>query len=90
LKPACLVFYRVPGKPFHHVAIHATTVPPLKLKSGVLEVGPVGFESGGSGSDVTSPRAALLASAGVRLTASDYHGKGVEWVAKDPFVLLER
>jgi len=90
LKPACLVFYRVPGKPFHHVAIHATTVPSLKLKAGVLEVGPVGFESGGSGSAATSPRAALLASAGVRLTASDYHGKGVEWVAKDPFVLLER
>jgi len=94
LKPGCLVFYRRPGKRIHHIAIHATTVPPIRLEKGggnrPVEVGPVAFESGGSGSAATTPRAALAASAGVRLTASDSHGRGVKWVAKDPFVLLEQ
>jgi hypothetical protein len=88
LKPGCLVFYRRPGKRIYHVAIHAATVPPLSLDGRTLEVGPVGFESGGGDSRTTSPRAALLRSSGIRLTSTDYHGKGVEWVAKDPFVLL--
>ncbi|HUP24365.1 MAG TPA: NlpC/P60 family protein [Thermoanaerobaculia bacterium] len=89
LLPGCLVFYRRPGKPIHHVAIHAVDVPPLKLGGALRPVGPVAFEAGGSGSVATSPRAALLASATIRLSASDHHGEGVEWVAKDPFVLLE-
>lgn len=93
LKPGVLVFYRKHGRPFHHVAIHATTVPHIKLQTiagdlGSMEVGPVAFESGGSGSAAKNPRAALVASAGVRLTASDYHGENVEWVGKDPFLLL--
>jgi hypothetical protein len=95
LKPGTLVFYRKPSQRIHHVAIHATTVPLIKLAGGShdrlpVEVGPVAFESGGSGSAATTPRAALLASAGVRLTASDQHGRGVEWVAKDPFTLLHQ
>jgi hypothetical protein len=93
LKPGVLVFYRRPGRRFHHVAIHATTVPPINLTSlsgniKPLPVGPVAFESGGSGSAATTPRAALKASAGVRITASDYHGEGVEFIAKDPFILI--
>ncbi|MFQ5528346.1 MAG: NlpC/P60 family protein [Thermoanaerobaculia bacterium] len=88
LKPGCLLFYRRPGQNIHHVAIHAANVPSLKLDQGNFETGPIAFESGGSGSAATTPRAALMASAGVRLTASDRHGSGVEWVAKDPFVLL--
>jgi hypothetical protein len=40
-------------------------------------------------SGTTTPRAALLKSAGIRVTASDDHGEGVEWVAKDPFVLID-
>ena len=94
LTPGCLVFYRRPGKRIHHIALHATNVPPILLEKGAgnrpVEVGPVAFESGGSGSAATTPRAALTKSAGVRLTASDSHGRGVEWVAKDPFFLLSR
>ena len=90
LKPGCLVFYRRPGKRIHHVAIHAANVPAIYQKQGRMPVGPVAFESGGGGSKTTSPRAALRQSSGVRLTASDYHGTGVQWVAKDPFVLLQK
>jgi hypothetical protein len=89
LLPGCLVFYRRPGKTIHHVAIHAVDVPSLQLGGALRPVGPVAFEAGGSGSVATSPRAALLASATIRLSASDHHGEGVEWVAKDPFRLLE-
>lgn len=88
LTPGSLVFYRRPGGRIFHVAIHATNVPEINLESGSVKVGPVAFESGGGDSTSSSPRAALRKSAGVRLTASDYHGAGVEWVAKDPFVLL--
>jgi len=88
LKPGCLVFYRRPGRRIHHIAIHAVDVPKLDQKQGKVPVGPVAFESGGGGSKTTSPRAALRRSSGVRLTASDYHGQGVQWVAKDPFLLL--
>jgi cell wall-associated NlpC family hydrolase len=88
LKPGCLVFYRRPGKRIHHVAIHAANVPAIYQKQGRMPVGPVAFESGGGGSKTTSPRAALRQSSGVRLTASDYHGTGVQRVAKDPFLLL--
>jgi hypothetical protein len=87
LTPGCLVFHRTPGHEFTHVAIHATTVPMISLNGHMKEVGPVGFEAGGGGEGTDSPRAALRASAGIRLTASDHHG-GKEWVAKDPFVLL--
>lgn len=88
LKPGCLVFYRRPGKRIHHIAIHAASVPDLKGPGGDMPVGPVAFESGGGHGETTSPRAALCRSAGVRLTASDQHGQGVEWVAKDPFAVL--
>lgn len=90
LAPGCLLFYSRPGKRIHHVAIHATNVPKIKMGSKALDVGPVAFESGGGRSTTTSPREALCASAGVRLTASDQHGSGVNWVAKDPFVLLDK
>jgi cell wall-associated NlpC family hydrolase len=88
LEPGALVFYRRPGGRIFHVAIHAANVPHINLEQGNVKVGPVAFESGGGDSTSSSPRAALRKSAGVRLTASDYHGTGVEWVAKDPFVLL--
>lgn len=88
LKPGCLVFYRYTGKKFHHIAIHAAIVPDLHINGKVMEVGPVAFESGGGGSATTSPRAALRNSAAVRITASDWHGQNVEWVAKDPFISI--
>lgn len=91
LRPGCLVFYRRPGKGIHHIALHTTTVPPVTLKSGKqVEVGPIALESGGGNSSCTSPRAALRRSAGVRITASDFQSSDVEWVAKDPFLLLSR
>ena len=85
--PGCLVFYRTPGQDFSHVAIHATSVPQIALNGDMKEVGPLGFEAGGGGQGSDSPRAALRASAGIRLTATDHHGSQ-EFVAKDPFVLL--
>ena len=88
LKPGCLLFYRHPGKSIHHIAIHAATVPDLLIDGRAMKVGPIAFESGGGGSKTTSPRAALRQSAAVRVTASNYHGKNVEWVAQDPFALL--
>jgi len=88
LRPGCIVFYRQPTAEIHHVAIHAMTVVDVALGGKVSPVGPVAFEAGGAGSKATSPRSALLSSAGVRLTATDYHGRGVEWVAVDPFTLL--
>ncbi len=88
LKPASIVFYRRPGKRIHHVAVHVANVPRVKLGNRNAEVGPIAFESGGGRSSTTSPRSALRKSAGIRLTATDVHGNGVEWLAKDPFVLL--
>lgn len=76
LQPGSLLFYRKPGAPFHHVAIHVALLP-----AGT----PVAVEAGGAGSGATTLRAALRASACVRLTDSDYHGEGVEWVAVDPW-----
>ena len=89
LVPGALVFYRrYPSSKIYHVAIHICTVDGKHLDAGpFVEVGPMAIESGGSGSGSTTPRAALIASAGVRFTASDYHGRGL-WVAKDPFSLL--
>jgi len=90
LLPGCVVFYRRPGRSIHHVALHLVTLPALTLERAhqPVEVGPVALESGGGGSSTTSPRAALLRSAGVRLTASDAHGAGEEWMAVDPVVVL--
>ena len=85
--PGCIVFYRTRGHDFTHVTIHATTVPMISLNGQMKEVGPLGFEAGGGGEQTDSPRAALRASAGIRLTATDHHGSQ-EWVAKDPFVLV--
>jgi hypothetical protein len=59
----------------------------ISLNGHMKEVGPLGFEAGGGGDQTDSPRAALWASAGIRLTATDHHGCK-EWVEKDPFVLL--
>lgn len=93
LKPGCLMFYRHPGKRISHIAIHAVTVPNIRLteygKGKTVPVGAVAFEAGGSGSKAVSPRAALLDSAGVRMTASTSSG-GREWIAKDPFFLLTK
>ena len=93
LKPGCLLFYRNSRKRITHIAIHAVTVPNIRLteygKKKTVPVGPVAFEAGGSGSKAVSPRAALRDSAGIRITASTYSG-GREWVTKDPFVLIGR
>lgn len=99
LTPGCIVFYHRGAdarESIHHVALHVTNVPDMRLKQGLgnsflaMPVGPIAFEAGGSGSAAINPRAALVQSATVRITASDEHGRGVTWVAKDPFVLLER
>ena len=89
LLPGCVVFYqRSPGTKMYHVALHLCTVDDFENASGVrAPIGPVSTESGGSGSAAKTPRDALLRSAGVRFTATDYHGRGV-WCAKDPFSLL--
>lgn len=89
LVPGVLVFYhRYPSSRIYHVAVHICSVDGKHLDSGrFASVGPIAIESGGAGSGSTTPRAALLASAGVRLTASDHHGRGL-WVAKDPFSLV--
>ncbi|MCP4151909.1 MAG: hypothetical protein GY757_29475 [bacterium] len=63
-------------------------MPDLKLKNVSKEVGPIAFEASGGGSGTISPRIALLRSAGIRLTATNFHGENVDWVAKDPFELL--
>jgi hypothetical protein len=99
LTPGSIVFYhnksKTPASIFH-VALHVTNAPDIRLKQGLnntfvsMPVGPIAFEAGGSGSDAIHPRAALIKSATVRITASDEHGRDVKWVAKDPFVLLER
>ena len=92
LKPGCLIFYHRPGKRISHIAIHAVTVPNIRLteygKKKTVPVGSVAFEAGGSGSKAVSPKSALRDSAGIRITASTYSG-GREWVAKDPFHLLQ-
>ena len=66
----------------HHIVIHSASVPGLLVDRTPVKVGPIAFESGGGCRKITSPRAALRQSAAVRVTASDYHGKNVEWVAK--------
>jgi len=92
LRPGCLVFYRNTRKRITHIAIHAVTVPNIRLteygKKKTVPVGPVAFESGGAGSKAVSPRTALRDSAGIRITASTY-SENREWVAKDPFYLLQ-
>ncbi len=91
LLPAMLLFYRrrMSSRCFH-TAIHVCNLDEYTLVTGqTAPIGPIAIESGGAGSAASSPRDALRASAGVRMTASDYHGSGVEWVAKDPFSLLD-
>ena len=90
LEPGMILFYRMGGEArFFHTALHIFTLDEFGLVNGdTAPIGPVAIESGGAGSFSTSPREALKASAGVRMTASDVHGRGVEWVAKDPFSLL--
>jgi hypothetical protein len=83
LKPGTLVFFRRPGKKFHHVKIHLVTVP----KTMGQPFGPMAVDAGGAGSDAVSPRRALERAAQVRYSASDKHGKA-EWVAKDIFEML--
>lgn len=84
-----LAFYRRPAGRIFHVAAHVMTVPDMLLtKWGgppkPLAAGPVAIESGGAGSDATTPRQALRRSAGLRWSDTDGHA-GTEWVAVDPF-----
>ena len=97
LKPGALMFYRriatgaiTRGEPrIFHTALHVCTLDEYNLSNGdTAPIGPIAIESGGAGSFATSPREALRVSAGVRMTASDVHGRGVEWVSKDPFAHL--
>jgi hypothetical protein len=76
LRPGALAFYPREGRKTH-IAIHACRVPPI----GTHDVGPIAFEAGGSGSAATSPRAALMAAATIRMTATDRR----LFVALDPF-----
>ncbi len=96
LAPGCLVFYFNKDKTPRnatHIALHVANVPDMHIAQGqsvfTTGVGPVAFEAGGSGSQATSPRAALQKSATIRVTATDTHG-GQAWVAKDPFSHLEK
>jgi hypothetical protein len=91
LLPGSIMFYRKRGElRFFHTALHVCTLGEFSLANGdTAPIGPIAIESGGAGPFSTSPRDALRASAGVRMTASDSHGRGVEWVAKDPFAVLE-
>lgn len=96
LTPGCVVFYYNRDKTPRsatHVALHVTNVPDMHIMHGesafTADVGPVAFEAGGSGSAAKTPRAALRKSATVRVTATDTHA-GQAWVAKDPFVHLQR
>jgi len=90
LMPGSLVFYYRPPQPrMFHVALHIANLDEFVMRNGnTAPIGPIAIESGGAGSASTSPREALRVSAGVRMTASDSHGRGVRWVAKDPFSLL--
>lgn len=80
--PGALCFF---GKPrIYHIKIHLCVVPDIELDAGLAEVGPLAIDSGGAGSDATNPRTALLRAAGVRLSASDWHGQSrAQWL--DPF-----
>ncbi len=86
LRPGTLVFFRQPGKRFHHIKVHLAIVPDVHL-DGVFPFGPIAVDAGGAGSDAVSPRRALERAAQVRFSASDRHGTS-EWVGKDPFALL--
>jgi hypothetical protein len=90
LQPGSILFYRRRGEGrYFHTALHICNLDEFGLINGdTAPIGPIAIESGGAGSFATSPREALKVSAGVRMTASDIHGKGVAWVAKDPFSLL--
>lgn len=91
LLPGSIVFYnRGRGTRIFHVAIHLFNLDRVRASTGPgLPIGPVAIESGGGGSRTTTPRDALIASAGVRQTATDHHGRGVEWLAVDPIALLD-
>ena len=73
-----------------HVRLHLATLPPMTAVGDhdLLPVGPVGIESSGGGPDVTSPRAALKATAGVRFCATDTYRGGTAWVALDFLSLI--
>lgn len=90
LVPGSILFYRKRGETrFFHTALHICNLDEFNLVNGdTALIGPIAIESGGAGSFSTSPREALKVSAGVRMTASDSHGRGVEWVGIDPFALL--
>jgi len=86
--PGSLVFFRLSGRSPHHVKVHLCTVPDTQLGAVKLPVGPIAMDSGGGGSQTTSPREALRSAAGIRLSASDQHGSAMGLVL-DPFKLLD-
>jgi hypothetical protein len=87
-EPGTIVFYGTADQLSHgqasHVAIHAFYA---KSFNG-MEVGNVGFEAGGAGSNAVSPRAALVSNATIRMTASDVHGT-LSCIGKDLFKYLQ-
>lgn len=93
LRPGMIVFFAGASGKIFHVKLHLTTVPPLATKHPLtgkpihLPIGPVALDAGGGGSKTTSPRASLQGGAGVRLSASDYHGTA-RWHSRDPLFLL--
>jgi len=79
LLPGCLVFFSQDKfSRIYHVKLHIAT--------GVF--GPLAIDAGGAGSNSPTLKAALRHAAGVRMSASTYHG-GAFWRALDPFSLLE-
>lgn len=80
LRPGCLVFFHYPDRPIFHVKLH--------VASG--KFGHMAIDAGGAGSDSPDLGSALRHAAGVRRSSSTHHTRGAQWVAVDPFVLLQR
>lgn len=79
LRPGCLTFFHRPGGLIFHVKLH-------------VSAGPFGFlaiDAGGAGSNSPDLSSALRHAAGVRRSSSIHHTRGSEWVAVDPFTLLD-
>ena len=64
----------------HHGIIHANNVKSPSINDALFR--PILIESDGDLNRTTSPHIALIDQTGVHLTASDYQGMGIDWIAK--------
>lgn len=93
--PGCLLFWRGSSGRVFHVKTLLATVGMAQAhdtfgdRTVTVPVGPIAIDAGGGGSATTSPRAALLAGAGVRLSSGDSHSGQRFSVAVDPFKRLQ-